>query len=167
MDSLNGGSQPGLSLLDCVPVPTMVPITIKGGQGEIGVYGLSISDIATLLSRFPELMAMVTGAAQGQPVSWDAGSLLGACPLGVASILAAATGHASDDAHEAAASRLPADTQMDMLTAIIKATMPQGFGPFVEKLTAMFRTAIAETAAAEEPLSGVELVSRLVSLPKD
>jgi hypothetical protein len=42
-----------------------------------------------------------------------------------------------DERAEAAAGRLGLDDQAELLAAIMKLTMPQGIGPFVEKLARM------------------------------
>ena len=167
--SLNGGSRPGISLLDCVPAPVMVPITINGIESEIACYGVGIGDLAALLGRFPDLMALLMPAEDDKPQSWDARSLLQASPAALACILAAGTGHASEEPYEAAAARLPAEVQVDMLTAIISQTMPQGFGPFVRRLTLALNIVVSAETQAEEavPLSGVELVTKLLSQSKD
>jgi hypothetical protein len=55
----------------------------------------------------------------------------------VAAIIAAGCGYPADDKAEAVAGKLSLDAQADLLTVILRLTLPKGVGPFVEKLTAL------------------------------
>ena len=55
----------------------------------------------------------------------------------VAAIIAAGTGDPGDPVAEEAAGRLGIDEQADLLSAILRVTLPKGVGPFVEKLLAL------------------------------
>jgi len=109
-----------LSLLDIAPSHETVSI---GGQ-ELPVPGVSIDGIAHLLSRFDELRMMLSG----QMPELTPDMLAGTGPHLVNAIIAAGLGYPGDTEHEAAADRLPATAQLDLLAAIIKATFPGGMG---------------------------------------
>lgn len=95
----------------------------------VPVYGVSSKGIAYLLGRFPELRAQIAGRTV-EVEEWIA--MGGDC---VAAIIAAGCGHPANEEQEAAAGLLPADKQADFLAPILRLTMPQGVGPFVEKVT--------------------------------
>jgi hypothetical protein len=122
------------SLLDIVPATEKVRVASGGKTLTIECSGITVAGVAVLLGRFPALREMMSGSG----VATDPQSLVATAPEAVAAILAAGTGHAGDAAHEAAAGLLPVDTQLDLLAAIMRLTLPQGIGPFVEKLTGLF-----------------------------
>ena len=55
----------------------------------------------------------------------------------VAAIIAAGCGYPGDNTAETIAGSLSLDIQADFLAAILRLTLPNGVGPFVEKLTAL------------------------------
>jgi hypothetical protein len=83
------------------------------------------------LLRFPELRALISG----RDVGLDQLLALGGDIVGA--VIAAGCGQVGDELAEAAAGRLPLDDQAELLTAVMKLTMPQGIGPFVDKLSRM------------------------------
>lgn len=119
------------SLLDVAPLT--IPVTVGGANGPVtlAVSGLSASHIAMLFHRFPELRKLFSG------MQADTEALMGAAPECLAAILAAGCGGGGNPAHEAAAASLPAEAQTDILSAILKLTLPGGIGPFVEKLSSL------------------------------
>lgn len=119
------------SLLDVAPLT--IPVTVGGANGPvtIQVSGLSAAHIATLLHRFPDLRKLFSG------VDADMDAILNSAPECLAAILASGCGGAGDPAHERAASSLSAEAQADILAAILKLTLPNGIGPFVEKLSSL------------------------------
>lgn len=114
-------------LVDIAPI--VEKVTICGTVIE--VPGVSAEGIAVLLSRFPELRKLLTG------VTVDSDALLKAGPGALAAILAAGTGVPGDEEAEAAAARLPLGDQADLLTAVLRVTLPGGLDPFVEKLSSL------------------------------
>jgi hypothetical protein len=122
------------SLLDIAPATEVV----RG----VTVYGISARGIANLLGRFPELRALVMGREV------DAQTLIDLAPDGIAAILAAGLGSPGDHAIEAAADRLPIESQFDMLEAILRLTLPGGFGPFAERLASLAGGMTAQAAPA-------------------
>jgi hypothetical protein len=114
-----------VSLVDIAPTADTVAV----GEQNVEVYGVSMRGVAHLLGRFPELRMLMTGRDVG------ADQLMEMAPNAVAAILAAGTGQPGDAAAEAAADRLAVETQVDLLSAIMRLTLPKGVGPFVEKIT--------------------------------
>lgn len=118
------------SLLDIAPAQASV--TVRGQALE--VHGVSAAGIAQLLVRFPELEALLSG----KDVTLDTKGLVAIAPRAVSVIIAAGTGHAGETEFEDAAEKnLTAGEQLEVLEAVIKLTMPEGVGPFVEKLLAL------------------------------
>jgi hypothetical protein len=113
------------SLLDLAPASQKV-------QG-VPVFGISIAGIATLMGRFPELRALLSGGSVDMSVE----DIIGKAPEAVAAVIAAGVGKPGDAQFEEHASTFPIEWQADFLEAIMKATMPSGFGPFVERLKAL------------------------------
>lgn len=114
-------------LLDIAPPGETVPV----GGAEVAVTGVSARGVAVLLQRFPELRALFAGRTP------DAARLAALGPDIVAAIIAAGTGSPGVARAEAVADRLPADTQIELLAAILRVTMPRGPGPLVERLGAL------------------------------
>jgi hypothetical protein len=104
---------------------------ILGGQ-EIEVHGLTMEDVAKLLRRFPELRQLFGG---GEEAMADA---LNAIPGLMVAVIAGGLGHLGDEEHEAKARSLPAWMQNRLWGAVLKLTMPDGIGPFVEELGTAF-----------------------------
>ena len=103
-----------------------------GGQ-DVAVRGVSARGVAILLGRFPELRALL--ARQETAIGPE--RLLELVPDAVAAIVAAGIGHPGDPKAEAWAEILPVETQLDLLDAILRLTMPKGIGPFVERLAGL------------------------------
>ena len=116
-----------VSLLDIAPLTETVAVSGK----KLPVYGISAIGLVSLISRFPEIRMLMNGK------DVDAGSLMAIGGDAISAIIAAGTGMPGDEKHEEAAGRLALETQVDILAAIIKVTLPNGVGPFIEKLTAM------------------------------
>lgn len=104
-------------------------VTVMGRK--VPTPGVSAKGLAYLLGRFPDLRKLMAGRhVEEKELLAMGGDVVGA-------IIAAGTGSAADPEAEAFAADLPLDVQADLLVAILKVTMPQGFGPLVEKLAAM------------------------------
>lgn len=116
-------------LLDVAP--SMKTVTVCGT--EVAVTGVSAKGVAVIMSRFPMVRELMTGRA---PQGLTAESLVQLVPDAIACVIAAGTGAPGDAKAEAIAATLPVGDQLELLDSIIKATLPQGTGPFVEKLTA-------------------------------
>lgn len=111
-------------LLDIAPRT----VTVDVGDVKVGVCGVSVRGVAGLLARFPALQTLLSG----REVTPD--KLAEIAPDAVAAIIAAGTGYPGNPEAEKIADELPIDAQAELLSAILKVTMPKGVGPFVEKL---------------------------------
>jgi hypothetical protein len=130
-----------VGLLDLAPVAEKVTI----GDAYIDVPGISATGIALLLLRFPQL-----GALAIDEETLKSGNLLALGEEIVGAIGAAGCGYPNNREAEAKFAALGVGVQVDILDAIIRMTMPEGFGPFVEKLkklTAVFRSEPEGTAS--------------------
>lgn len=130
-----------VGLLDIAPLTEKV--TVSGKQIE--VFGVSAVGIASLITEFPEIKKLMSGKEV------DVSSLLAMSGSAIAAIIAAGVGHPGEEAYQAAASRLPLEAQTDILGAIIKVTLPNGIGPFFEKLTALLAVKDGAGALAKAP----------------
>ena len=121
--------------------PSAKEVKVRGVN--VSVTGVSIQGIALLLSRFPALKKVISG----MDLKVTPEGLLSTVPEAVAAIIAAGTGHPGDADHEAIAAGLTLGEQVDMLEAIVEATLPGGVGPFVEKAAAFLEELNGDTAA--------------------
>lgn len=124
-----------VSLLDIGELTDTVPVRGK----NIEVVGISAKGLLILLQRFPEVRKLV--ASRGQDV--QAADLMKLGSDVVAVIIASGCGKPGDKKFEEKAATLGAGEQLDLIAAIIKLTMPQGVGPFVEKLAGLAGVSLA------------------------
>lgn len=107
-------------------LPRAETVEIRGVK--IKVNGVGLSGVAYLLDRFPEFRKMMSGQEiEMSKLTAGGGDL-------VSAIIAAGTGEAGDADAEAIAAALSIDEQVSLLEPILKLTLPEGVGPFVEKL---------------------------------
>ncbi len=118
------------SLLDIAPLAERVSV---GGDSIVDVYGVSSAGFAQLWMRFPDIQKIFAGEIKDLSPERIA-ALLPPC---VAAVIAAGTGDPGNPEVEKIAARLPVSTQIDLITAILKLTMPEGIGPFVQKINAL------------------------------
>ncbi|RWF44297.1 MAG: hypothetical protein EOS65_02665 [Mesorhizobium sp.] len=116
-----------VGLLDIAPLTETVPV----GGAQIEVFGVSAKGVVSLLARFPEVRMLMNGKEVGVDRLMQMGG------DAIAAVIAAGVGLPGDEEQEQIAARLPIEAQADLLAAIIKVTLPNGIGPFVEKLTAL------------------------------
>lgn len=104
--------------------------------------GVSSAGVAFLLTVFPELKKLMTGMEL--KLGFD--EIVALAPNAIAAIIANGCGYtpgASAESleqyklAEAKAASLNVGSQIDIIDAILKITMPGGAGPFVEKLEKM------------------------------
>jgi hypothetical protein len=130
-----------VGLIDIAPAVETVNI---GGK-QVSVPGISAKGIAHLLARFPELRKMMSRVEVSEERLFEiGGDVIGA-------IIAAGCGYPGDEKAEAMATNLPAQTQADLLAKILKVTMPDGIGPFVEKLMALGMVVGVQEASSTAP----------------
>lgn len=134
-------------LLDIAPAAKRVMIPTSEGEAPVDVRGLSISDIRDLLARFPEVVGML-GSGKVKPAD-----VFKMGPDIVGAILATGCGLPGNEKAETLCKELGAGVQVEILTHIVKQTMPKGPGPFVELLKAAGVDVASLSAAASPELS--------------
>ena len=136
-----------VGLLDIVPAAETVDV---GGE-KIAVHGVSATGLAYLIRRFPELLSGGISVEMLMSVGGDA----------VAAVIACGCGHPGNEAAEAVSASFSLDVQADLLAAILRLTMPQGVGPFVEKLAALKAAIIpAPATPPKAPVDGMRIRSK-------
>jgi hypothetical protein len=123
-------------LADLLPGPKQVEIN----GNKYAVNGLSLTQFAGLLTRFPLLDTIFSGKGPGSVIE-----LLKAGNPAVGAIIAAGCGHADDEKWEADAAAMTAQYQVQFLAPIVSLTMPRGFGPFAADLATVLTTLFPPT----------------------
>lgn len=114
-------------LLDIAVVKEQVMV----GAVAVEIQGISVGDIAALMNRFPALKQLLSGGEVDVP------SLLAMGDKIIGAIIAAGCGMSGHEAAEMKARSLPIGAQADLLSAILKVTMPGGISPLVEKISSL------------------------------
>lgn len=121
-------------------------ITINGKP--LTARGIDLLDGVALLQRFPQLAAVFgAGASKLSPVE-IAG--LGKPLLGA--LIAAGIGAAGDEPTETAAAGMGMGNQVKLLLPILRFTLPDGAGPFVEQLVGL--AGAVNPAGTDAPAAG-------------
>lgn len=113
-------------LMDIVPQTAVEVVKVDGHRMK--VHGISITTMATLISRFPKLKDAVNGVSDNFDLALVVGTATSA-------IIAAGCGRLGDAEYEQSMDRLLPEHQLKLLKAIIGLTFPKGIGPFLEELT--------------------------------
>ena len=121
-----------VSLVDIVPQRKTVRIN---GGSEVELRGLGLRQIGSLFLRFPELRKLFSASAP----ALDFEAMAMAAPDAIASIIAEAAGQpeAADNIAEA----MSLDDCAACMSAVLDLTMPDGLGPFVEKVSRLLDAA--------------------------
>jgi hypothetical protein len=116
-----------------VSLTELVPMTksVHYGDKEIPVWGISAEVLAHLLTTTPELKMILAERELGKDIMQ---SLLTQAPEVLAQIIAAGVGKIGNDAEIAAARKLPAGLQAQLIAAIVDCTFPQSLTSFIEGL---------------------------------
>jgi hypothetical protein len=123
-------------LLDIAPSTACEVVKIEGKR--IVVRGLHGDAIASIVSRFPELGALLgSGDNIGPRLIERFGSAIGP-------IIAAGCGHIGDEKYEQHASTLLIEYQLKLVKAIIGLTFPNGLGSFIEAMMTLMIGAVDE-----------------------
>lgn len=98
----------------------------------IDVYGVSTKGLIDLMRRFPALGQILEGASLENVSEFveSGGDMVGA-------LIASGCGTPGNADAERVAVNLPLVAQIDLVEAVFRQTMPDGFGPFVERLKAL------------------------------
>lgn len=116
------------SLLDIAPAAE----TVRVRGVDLSITGISANGLASLLTNHPELRSLFTG---GEDI--DTTALLGMGGTVVAAIIAAGTGDPGNPTAIEVADKLGIADQATIMEAILRHTLPDGIGPFAEKLSAL------------------------------
>lgn len=122
-------------LLDIAPSTSVEVVKVNGGMRFV-VHGLNGNAIASIVSRFPKLASLLGGG--GDKIGWH---LIEHCGEAIGPVIAAGCGYLKDEERERRASNLLVEDQLKLITAIISLTFPNGFGSFIEQLTALMTRA--------------------------
>jgi hypothetical protein len=114
-------------LFDLAP-PTEI-VSINGVDHK--VRGLPLRIIVDLLKDYPAAVGLLGGGLTAEAV-------IGQGPQAAALIIAAGYGMPDDEKARQAAADLPMDIQLDLIAAIVKATLGGGAGPFAEKIKKIY-----------------------------
>jgi hypothetical protein len=139
-----------VGLLDVAPSTEFV--MVRGTK--VAIPGVSVSGIAHLIRRFPEVRKMFGGATKPGTdetefaFTGDVDQILALAPDVVAAVIACGCGNVGDPQAEAIAAGMSADEQLRIIEKIVAVTMPGGARPFVERLTAIMQTAAADSGKA-------------------
>ena len=119
----------GLSLHDISDFGEKVDI---GDGRKLQVKGISAQGVLLLLMRFPDLQKWLSGQSLTVADTFIQG------PETIAAVIAAGTGAPGDTDAEDIAALLPVEVQTDVLEAVYRQTFRNGFGPFVQRVLALY-----------------------------
>ena len=141
--------------MDFLTIAPAAPTKVDVEGGSVEVRGIGLRDAANLLRRFPLLLDLFSD----QPTT--VGGLIQSAPDACAAIFAIGAGKGGDAAVEAVFDQLSLESQLDVLEAIVKRTVPKGWAPFFEKLSVLWSSPARppagspEAAAIERDLGGM------------
>jgi hypothetical protein len=128
-----------VSLIDIIPQTRTVQIA----AGELTLRGLGLRQIADLLVRFPELRKLMV---EGAPAV-DVDTMFALAPDAIGTIIAQAAGQ--PDAAATIVNALSLDDLGDCLIAIRDLTMPNGVGPFMNRVARLVSGASGDPVGRE------------------
>lgn len=110
---------------------------------KLTVQGLTAGHLFQLVSEFPDMRKMMD-SKKGDATQ----IMLGLAPELIAKIIAMALGHPHDEAIEARAMSMGAGDQMLFISAVLRLTFADGFGPFVERITKIMQSAAVQPSSS-------------------
>lgn len=141
--------------------PEVVSLDYRGAS--VDCFGVSGGGVAYLLRRHAELRKLFSDLFAGVQVGLGPEDFISLGPAVAASVIAVgATAWDENQSKWAAevakaervAAMMPIASQLEFLSVIIKLTMPDGAGPFVERLTAsMGALGLAADPSATAPVT--------------
>lgn len=117
-----------VSLLDIAAAPAQVQV---GGK-PVDIYGISAKGLAALMQRFPSFSDAILGRA----VDLSPENILATGPDLAAALMAAGMGKPGDAELEERAANLCIGDQVELLAAILTATLPGGTKKVLDRLGA-------------------------------
>src|SRR5262245_25320878 len=93
-------------LLDIAPTTSCEVVKMNGNRHT--VRGLSSPALASIVARFPHLIAALAGGPMGAQMIAQLGHAIGP-------IIAASCGHLEDEEYERRCSQLPVEVQLDLI----------------------------------------------------
>lgn len=108
-------------------------VTIRGTI--ITVKGIDATGIAYLLDKFPDIRKLMSHRAEDV----TAEALIQLAPEALAAVIASGVGKTGDVETEKVALSLTIGEQFLIINPLLRLTFPQGAGPFVEQLAALFQ----------------------------
>jgi len=118
-------------LLDIVTATAVEAVTITGAATPVDVRRLRVDEVAALIVRFPSAVLLLTGAG-------DSVATLLNSP-GLVAIIAAGCGHIGDEKSEALIGSFSIEDQLKLLNAILRLTVPNGFGSVMQEVETLAR----------------------------
>lgn len=115
---------------------------------KLTVQGLTAGHLFQLFSEFPDMRKMMEGK-KGDATQ----IMLGLAPELIAKVIAMALGHPHDKDIEARAMSIGAGDQMLVISAVLRLTFADGFGPFVERITKIMQSAAIQSSPPPMPSS--------------
>lgn len=131
-----------VGLLDIVNVPETVMVR----EVPVPVHGVSVRGIAHLMTQFPEIREVLGG----RQVDVTPELLVNRAPRAIAAVIAAGCGMPGDPQAEEVAAGLGVDEQLELITAIIRKTLPGGLSPFLKRLESLTKGLGAPGAQLKE-----------------
>lgn len=141
------------SLFDIAPATETV--VINGAEHR--VYGLPLRIVTEIVKKNPALVSMLGGGGLTAEAILDQG------PEAVSTIIAAGYGMPDDEKAKKHAANLPLDVQLDLIAAIVKATLGGGAGPFAEKVKRVYESFGMGKTAETEREEKLEIAKRRLS----
>src|SRR6187455_2967205 len=129
-------------LLDIAPSTSVGSVRI-GGDHDVTIRALHANDIATIVTRFPDVISAMTAANRNMVV------LMSSIGLAVGAIIAAGCDHLGDEAAERIANSLQLEDQARLFKAIMGLTFPNGLASFMEAMTGLMT---GGTATEQKPV---------------
>jgi hypothetical protein len=135
-----------VGLLEIAPVDESVDID---GQ-QLSVPGISGLGFAHLLQCYPELRNFFGNGV----VEMNAKSIIEKGPKIASAVMAAGCGYPGDAKAEKKLETFSVGTQVEILNAVLRKTLPRGFGPFVADLAALMERISPQTMAERIKAAG-------------
>jgi hypothetical protein len=126
-------------LLDIAPSTSVGEVRIGGGR-DVTIRALHANDIAAIVTRFPDVVAVMAVANR------DLVALMSSIGPAVGMIIAAGCDHPGDEAAERIANSFQLEDQIRLFKAIMGLTFPNGLASFMETMAVLMTGGEADEA---------------------